>query len=123
MLRSLFYEFDKSVQLLNLFKLYTIGDCYVVLSFKDIQKRNLVEEAKNTILIGLEMIRIIRNVRTEIDFEELDMRIGIHTGDIIGGIIGTDIVRYDIYGKDVTIANKMESNGERGKILISGSTY
>ena len=69
------------------------------------------------------MIRIIRNVRTEIDFEELDMRIGIHTGDIIGGIIGTDIVRYDIYGKDVTIANKMESNGERGKILISGSTY
>ena len=79
MLRSLFYEFDKSVQSLNLFKLYTIGDCYVVLSFTDINKRNPTEEAKNTILMGLEMIRIIRNVRAIINFEELDMRIGVHT--------------------------------------------
>ena len=39
------------------------------------------------------------------------MRIGVHTGKIIGGVVGTDIVRYDIYGEDVTIANKMESNG------------
>jgi class 3 adenylate cyclase len=39
------------------------------------------------------------------------MRIGIHTGHIIGGVLGTDIVRYDIYGADVMIANKMESNG------------
>lgn len=42
------------------------------------------------------------------------MRIGIHTGSIIGGIIGTNIVRYDIYGRDVLIANKMESNGKAG---------
>lgn len=40
------------------------------------------------------------------------MRIGIHTGDFIGGVIGLEIVRYDIYGKDVLIANKMESNGK-----------
>lgn len=79
MLRSLFYEFDRSVQYLNLFKLYTIGDCYVVLSFNDISKRNPTEEAKNVILMGLEMIRIIRNVRSIINFEELDMRIGVHT--------------------------------------------
>lgn len=39
------------------------------------------------------------------------MRIGAHTGDIIGGVVGTDVVRYDIYGENVTIANKMESNG------------
>ncbi|KAL4496221.1 hypothetical protein ABPG72_012958 [Tetrahymena utriculariae] len=123
MLRSLFYEFDRSVQYLNLFKLYTIGDCYVVLSFNDINQRNIVEEAKNVIFMGLEMIRIIRNVRSIINFEELDMRIGVHTGRIIGGVIGTDIVRYDVYGSDVTIANKMESNGERGKILISQVTY
>ena len=51
------------------------------------------------------------------------MRIGIHTGDIIGGVIGTDIVRYDIYGPDVLIANKMESNGEKGKVLISQFTF
>ena len=40
-------------------------------------------------------------------------------GDIIGGIVGKDIVRYDIYGKDVLIANKMESNGLMGHVMIS----
>lgn len=68
------------------------------------------------------MIPIIRKVRTRINFPELDMRIGIHTGDIIGGIIGTDIVRYDIYGENVLIANKMESNGKSGFVMISEAT-
>jgi len=39
------------------------------------------------------------------------MRIGVHTGSVIGGIIGTEVVRYDLYGADVMIANKMESSG------------
>ena len=43
-------------------------------------------------------------------------------GDIFGGIVGTDIVRYDIYGKDVYIANKMESNSLPGRVLISEKT-
>lgn len=43
-------------------------------------------------------------------------------GKIFGGIVGTEIVRYDIYGKDVYIANKMESNGMPGRILISENT-
>ena len=76
------------------------------------------------------MIDIIRDVRRKINFDRLDMRIGIHTvrfnfifkGYVIGGIIGTDIVRYDIYGKDVSIANKMESNGEEGRIMVSETT-
>ncbi len=42
------------------------------------------------------------------------MRIGIHTGKVIGGVVGSDIVRFDIYGKDVIIANKMESEGQKG---------
>ena len=50
------------------------------------------------------------------------MRIGIHTGDVIGGVVGSSIVRYDIYGPDVLIANKMESGGEAGKINVSDIT-
>ena len=77
------------------------------------------------------MIEIIREVRTIIGFDGLDMRIGAHTvyiyyyskkGRVIGGILGTEIVRYDIYGADVMISNKMESNGEKGKIHISEET-
>ena len=45
------------------------------------------------------------------NFDGLHMRIGIHTGECLGGVIGTDVVRYDLYGEDITIANKMESNG------------
>ena len=50
------------------------------------------------------------------------MRIGIHTGKIIGGVIGTDIIRFDIYGKNVAIANKMESEGVKGRINVSENT-
>lgn len=50
------------------------------------------------------------------------MRIGIHTGNVIGGIIGTDIIRYDVYGKDILIANKMESSSEEGRVLVSETT-
>lgn len=58
-------------------------------------------EAYNVVKIGFEMIEIIKKVReaaTNEQLRALDMRIGIHTGDIIAGIIGTKIVRYDIFG-------------------------
>lgn len=41
---------------------------------------------------------------------------------MIAGIVGTELVRFDVYGKDVVTANKMESNGENGKICVSSST-
>ena len=47
------------------------------------------------------------------------MWIGIHTGNIIGGVIGSDIIWFDIYGKDVAIANKMESEGVEGWVNVS----
>ena len=50
------------------------------------------------------------------------MRIGIHVGTIIGGVTGSSIVRYDIYGPDVMVANKMESEGEPGRVHISEVT-
>lgn len=72
------------------------------------------------------MIDIIRNVRentTDPNLKTLDMRIGIHTGKFTGGIIGTKVVRYDIFGNDVLIANKMESNGVDSQVVISESTF
>jgi class 3 adenylate cyclase len=55
------------------------------------------------------MLKTIDRVKKEKPaLECLNMRIGIHTGTIIGGIVGTEIVRYDIYGSDVVVANKFE---------------
>lgn len=74
---------------------------------------------------GLELIDIIAEVRNSSDnpgLKELDMRIGVHTGRVVAGIIGTKVVRYDIFGNGVLIANKMESNGVPGKLCISEDT-
>lgn len=120
MLRLLFTEFDKHCLHHNVFKVYTIGDCYVAMGMVNTEDRDPLSEAKNVISFALDMISIIRNVRKEIDFRDLDMRIGVHTGSFIGGIVGTDLVRYDIYGQDVLIANKMESNGVAGGVMVSG---
>ncbi|EGR32591.1 hypothetical protein IMG5_076210 [Ichthyophthirius multifiliis] len=136
MLRELFTKFDQKCQQNKVYKLYTIGDCYVVMGLINIKNRNYIQEAQNgkkkkiknikiqkVINLGFSMIEIIQEVRQIINYDELDMRIGIHTGNIIGGVVGTGVVRYDIYGPDVVIANKMESNGKQSRIMISENTY
>jgi hypothetical protein len=79
MVRNLFTEFDKMCIKFKIYKVYTIGDCYVALGFNNANKRKPVQEAKNLVKMGLSMIDIIRNVRKIINFKGLDMRIGIHT--------------------------------------------
>ena len=111
MLRNLMTDFDKECLKRNLYKVYTIGDCYVIMGIIDINNRNISLECKNVIDMALEMLEIIKRVKERIGFSKLNMRIGAHSGTFFGGVIGTDIVRYDIFGLDVMIANKMESNG------------
>lgn len=73
--------------------------------------------------MGFKMIETIKEAREkDKTFQNLNMRIGIHTGNIIGGIVGTEIVRYDIYGSDVMVANKFEEKGVVGEIHISEET-
>ena len=125
MLMELFKNFDNATKACHVYKVHTIGDCYVVMGFNgkvSMNERNYYEEAKNVCKMGEEMINIIRDVRKKVNFELLDMRIGIHTGTVIAGIIGSSVVRYDIFGSDVLIANKMESAGTPGRINISEDT-
>ncbi|KAL4443189.1 hypothetical protein ABPG74_002256 [Tetrahymena malaccensis] len=121
MLRRLFTDFDDHCLNQNVYKLYTIGDCYVCFGLTNKNERNPAQEAHNVVRFAFDMIRIIENVRQYTDCN-LQMRIGIHTGKLYGGIVGTEIVRYDIYGQDVIIANKMESNGESGHVMVSETT-
>ena len=79
MLKNLFTEFDKVCVKHQVYKVYTIGDCYVVMGFLQAKDRDPVREANNVVRMGLSMIDIIRKVRILINFNDLDMRIGIHT--------------------------------------------
>lgn len=110
MLSQLFTKFDKECQMHNIYKVHTIGDCYVVMSYRHEHNRNYAHECLDVIKFAQEMIRIINDINID-NGSQLNMRIGIHTGTVIAGITGTNIVRYDIYGPDVLIANKMESGG------------
>jgi class 3 adenylate cyclase len=80
MLSKLFTDFDKECNRLNLFKVYTIGDCYVVMGFIDKKNRKPPqEEANDVVQLAICMIQIIRKVKKQISFPDLNMRIGIHT--------------------------------------------
>ena len=125
LLSELFQRMDNLCIKNNVYKVHTIGDCYVVSGYTgkvSNEKRDVYQEAINVIETGFDMLDIIRTVREEMAIEGLDMRIGIHTGMMTAGIIGSNIVRYDIFGSDVLIANKMESNGAHGKVCVSEDT-
>lgn len=124
MLNKLFKAFDHLCVKNSVYKVHTIGDCYVILGFtnKGVDlKRDPAAESTNMINMALDMIKAIKKINRSKGLE-LNMRIGLHTGDLIAGITGTNIVRYDIYGPDVDIANKMESNGQPGRINVSEVT-
>jgi magnesium-transporting ATPase (P-type)/class 3 adenylate cyclase len=121
MLSRLFTKFDKLCLEHDVYKVHTIGDCYVIMSYTGIQSRDINREVMNVVEFAERMIETINQVNSE-HKSELNMRIGIHTGEVIAGITGTNIVRYDIYGPDVLIANKMESGGTPGRINVSDIT-
>ena len=92
------------------------------MSYIGSNNRDPGQECLNILMFAKSMINVIQEVNKEHNMG-ISMRIGVHTGDVIGGITGKSIVRYDIYGNDVYIANQMESNGVAGHIAISHVTY
>lgn len=79
MLRELFTEFDRLCFNYKVYKVYTIGDCYVILGILDIKNRDPVMELFKVLMVAFDMLEIIKNVKRKINFNELNMRIGIHT--------------------------------------------
>ena len=90
-LSELFTKFDNMCIKHNVYKVHTIGDCYVIMGYTGkvaAENRNPFAEAINVIEAGFEMIEIIRSVRHEIGINTLDMRIGIHTVSKLSQVLG-----------------------------------
>jgi len=118
-LHQIFSGFDDIISKYNLEKLKTIGDSYMAVG--GILTPNF-NHAEQTILAAFDMQNFIqeRNHNSNVQWM---MRIGINTGRVIAGIVGTKKFTFDIWGNAVNIANILERNCDVGKINISETTY
>ena len=117
-----FSAFDKIIEKHNLEKIKTIGDAYMcaggLVSTDPMQPIQVIDAA-------FEIIEFVQR-ESESDNDEIahfNVRIGINTGPVVGGVVGTKKFAFDIWGDTVNVAARMESNSKAGRINISENTY
>ncbi|SHG62904.1 Adenylate cyclase, class 3 [Flavobacterium micromati] len=117
-----FSKFDEIIEKYDLEKIKTIGDSYMCaggIPFKT------EDHAYQIILAAVEIIDFVEKSKSRLLDNQINfkIRIGVNSGSIVAGIVGTKKFAYDIWGDTVNIASRMESNSETGKINISENTY
>lgn len=116
-LNEVFMNFDMIIEKYKLEKLKTIGDSYMIASGLPSEKRDHAERAVNC---AFEMLDYLAN-RNKYSDNKWHMRVGIHSGEVIAGIVGKFKYTYDVWGESVSITRYLERFGKPGKINISSS--
>ncbi|MBI4646681.1 MAG: tetratricopeptide repeat protein [Bacteroidia bacterium] len=118
-----FSKFDTITEKYDVEKIKTIGDSYMCAGGVPIKNRT---HPVDIVLVGLEIQNFMANINSEKRAggkPEWKLRLGIHTGEVITGVVGTIKFAYDIWGNTVNVASRFEELGEPGKVNISGATY
>jgi adenylate cyclase len=118
-LDQLFSHFDRLVERHGLEKIKTIGDCYMAASGVPDPSP---DHARRAALLALDMRDSIATSAVASQ-PGLTLRIGINSGAVVAGVIGTKRFLYDLWGDAVNIASRMETNGTPGEIQITRATY
>jgi len=122
-LNTCFVAFDDIIGKYGLEKIKTIGDSYMCAGGIPTADEHHVE---NMVKASLEICHFIRQYNQKRNLEGLeswDLRIGVHVGPVIAGVVGKKKYAYDIWGSTVNIASRLESNGMPGKVNISSSVF
>jgi len=119
LLNEIFSQFDWLVELHGLEKIKTIGDAYMAVGGLPVPR---ADHADAVAEMAFDMLKVVARVRPPGDIR-INLRVGISTGPVVAGIIGSKKFIYDLWGDTVNIASRMESHGEIGRIHVAETTY
>jgi class 3 adenylate cyclase len=125
MLEALFKSIDCLAKRLGVFKVETIGDCYLCVSGLPSERE---DHAEVMVVFACHVLRQVPKVMKELSMDlgdeclNLSLRVGIHSGSVTAGVLRGEKSRFQLFGDTVNTASRMESNGEKGMIQISNET-
>jgi class 3 adenylate cyclase len=116
LLNNMFSAFDSYARQLNIEKIKTIGDGYMCVDFNC--------NSENMIRFANKCLKHVKMLNTKLKLPSpLNIRLGMHTGPVISGIIGSSKIAFDVWGDSVNVASRMESSSEPGHLQLSSAAY